>query len=142
MFGACAARVFSAAYHCVTFFVVDARFVDRFVDRAWQPSSRRFLCRDDGVQRIEADASPAVNHLDRAADQGGSVPMDPAPRAGKLPALRATFQHVAVKSDALLIVTEWRESVCPEFDTIHLDLRQPVDFDERNLYDLDSMMDM
>jgi UDPglucose 6-dehydrogenase len=38
-------------------------------------------------------------------------------------------------SDALLIVTEWRQFKSPDFDQIRTVLKQPVVFDGRNLYD-------
>lgn len=38
-------------------------------------------------------------------------------------------------SDALVIVTEWREFRSPDFDLIKSTLREPVIFDGRNLYD-------
>ena len=38
-------------------------------------------------------------------------------------------------SDALLVVTEWRQFKSPDFDQIKLTLKQPVVVDGRNLYD-------
>ncbi|HKE93007.1 MAG TPA: UDP-glucose/GDP-mannose dehydrogenase family protein [Povalibacter sp.] len=38
-------------------------------------------------------------------------------------------------ADALAIVTEWQEFRSPDFDTIKAELKQPVIFDGRNLYD-------
>jgi UDPglucose 6-dehydrogenase len=38
-------------------------------------------------------------------------------------------------ADALVIVTEWREFRSPDFDEIKAQLRVPVIFDGRNLYD-------
>jgi UDPglucose 6-dehydrogenase len=37
-------------------------------------------------------------------------------------------------ADALVIVTEWKEFRAPNFDAIKADLKQPVVFDGRNLY--------
>ena len=37
-------------------------------------------------------------------------------------------------ADALIIVTEWNEFRSPDFDRIKTDLKQPVIFDGRNLY--------
>jgi len=42
-------------------------------------------------------------------------------------------------ADALVIVTEWKQFRAPDFDLIKARLRQPVIFDGRNLYDLESM---
>ncbi len=40
-----------------------------------------------------------------------------------------------VGSDALLIVTEWRQFKSPDFDAIRTALKQPVVIDGRNRYD-------
>jgi UDPglucose 6-dehydrogenase len=45
-------------------------------------------------------------------------------------------------SDALLIVTEWRQFKSPDFDQIRSTLKQPVVFDGRNLYDPAMMKSM
>jgi len=45
-------------------------------------------------------------------------------------------------SDALLIVTEWRQFKSPDFDQIRTTLKQPVVFDGRNLYDPAAMAGM
>jgi len=42
-------------------------------------------------------------------------------------------------ADALLILTEWNEFRHPNFSRIHAELKQPVIFDGRNLYDPDLM---
>jgi len=44
------------------------------------------------------------------------------------------------RSDALLIVTEWRQFKSPDFDQIKQKLKQPIIIDGRNLYDL-ALMD-
>jgi UDPglucose 6-dehydrogenase len=49
---------------------------------------------------------------------------------------------VLKNADALVIVTEWNEFRTPNFTKIKSMLREPVIFDGRNLYDLDSMRDM
>lgn len=41
----------------------------------------------------------------------------------------------AAGADALVIVTEWKEFRTPEFEDLKKNLRQPVIFDGRNLYD-------
>jgi UDPglucose 6-dehydrogenase len=38
-------------------------------------------------------------------------------------------------SDALVIITEWKEFRSPDFDHIKASLKTPVIFDGRNLYD-------
>lgn len=42
-------------------------------------------------------------------------------------------------ADALVIVTEWKQFRCPDFDQIKSKLHAPVIFDGRNIYDLESM---
>jgi len=44
------------------------------------------------------------------------------------------------KADALLIATEWSVFRTPEFNKIKAALKEPVIFDGRNLYDLDTMV--
>jgi UDPglucose 6-dehydrogenase len=44
------------------------------------------------------------------------------------------------RSDALLVVTEWRQFKSPDFDSIKQKLKQPIIIDGRNLYDL-ALMD-
>jgi UDPglucose 6-dehydrogenase len=67
------------------------------------------------------------------------VAMQEAKRAfGDVPGLRLVADQAAVLqgSDALLIVTEWRQFKSPDFEQIKTALRQPVVIDGRNLYDL------
>ncbi len=45
-------------------------------------------------------------------------------------------------SDALIVVTEWKEFRNPDFDKIKKNLKAPVIFDGRNLYDLDKMNEL
>jgi len=45
-------------------------------------------------------------------------------------------------SDALIVVTEWRQFKSPDFDQIKQRLKQPLIFDGRNLYDPAVMRDM
>ena len=60
---------------------------------------------------------------------------------GNLPCLEfASSQSEALEgSDALVIVTEWKEFKSPEFDAISRVLRNPVIFDGRNLYEPELM---
>lgn len=44
-------------------------------------------------------------------------------------------EHALADSDALIIITEWKEFRTPDFDRIKSDLKQPVVFDGRNLYE-------
>jgi UDPglucose 6-dehydrogenase len=45
-------------------------------------------------------------------------------------------------SDALIIVTEWRQFKSPDFEQMRGTLKQPVVFDGRNLYDPSLMKDL
>ena len=38
-------------------------------------------------------------------------------------------------ADALVVVTEWKEFKCPDFEGMVAALKQPVVFDGRNLYE-------
>ena len=52
----------------------------------------------------------------------------------------ASSNYEAIKDvDALLIATEWSAFRNPDFDAMNSTMRQPIIFDGRNLYDLDSM---
>jgi UDPglucose 6-dehydrogenase len=44
-------------------------------------------------------------------------------------------EHALQGSEALILVTEWKEFRTPDFDRIKSELAQPVIFDGRNLYD-------
>ena len=59
---------------------------------------------------------------------------------GDLPGLTLVDGQAAAldSSDALIIVTEWRQFKSPDFDQIVKMLKQPVVFDGRNLYDPDA----
>ena len=63
---------------------------------------------------------------------------------GTLPGLGyAEHQAAALQgSDALLIVTEWRQFKSPDFEQMRALLKQPLIFDGRNLYDPELMKTM
>nr|WP_297527058.1 UDP-glucose/GDP-mannose dehydrogenase family protein [uncultured Roseateles sp.] len=44
-------------------------------------------------------------------------------------------EHALQDSDALILITEWKEFRTPDFDRIKAELKQPVVFDGRNLYE-------
>ncbi|ANH70954.1 UDP-glucose/GDP-mannose dehydrogenase family protein [Mitsuaria sp. 7] len=44
-------------------------------------------------------------------------------------------EHALSDSDALIVITEWKEFRTPDFDRIKTALKQPVVFDGRNLYE-------
>ena len=50
-----------------------------------------------------------------------------------------TMQSVLNQADALVIVTEWKAFRSPDFDALKQELRDPVIFDGRNLYEPEDM---
>lgn len=60
--------------------------------------------------------------------------------------LKPTFVHhrydAMRDADALVIVTEWQEFRTPDFDKVKALLKQPIIFDGRNLYNLDTMQEL
>lgn len=46
-----------------------------------------------------------------------------------------TYEAALAHADALIICTEWKNFRAPDFDLIKMQLKQPVIFDGRNLYD-------
>jgi UDPglucose 6-dehydrogenase len=90
--------------------------------------------------------APAVVVINRLLEAGASVRAhDPIalPNLRKLLGDRITYHESGYEAldgaDALVIATEWNEFRSPTFEEIHRRLRQPVIFDGRNLYSLDSM---
>jgi len=88
--------------------------------------------------------APALELIDLLIDAGASVrAFDPEAAVnvkklyGDTPKLELTdHQYEALKeADALLIATEWDLFRSPDFKTIVKELKQPVIFDGRNLYD-------
>lgn len=73
------------------------------------------------------------------------VAMDEAARVMKsVQGLEFVSSHAAALagSDALVIVTEWKEFKSPDFDAIRSTLRHPIIFDGRNLYAPELMASM
>jgi UDPglucose 6-dehydrogenase len=50
-----------------------------------------------------------------------------------------TMQSVLTQADALIIVTEWKEFRSPDFNLLKQELKDPVIFDGRNLYEPEDM---
>jgi UDPglucose 6-dehydrogenase len=83
---------------------------------------------------LSAGASVAV-HDPEALDNARSLLGD---RDGRITYHRINYE--ALKgADALIILTEWNEFRHPNFQRIRSELKQPVIFDGRNLYDPDLM---
>jgi UDPglucose 6-dehydrogenase len=51
-------------------------------------------------------------------------------------------EQVLAGSDALIVITEWKEFRTPDFSRIKAELKQPVIFDGRNLYEPATMMSL
>lgn len=92
--------------------------------------------------------APALAIIDELIKNGASVAAyDPEATANvrkqyaKTPALRlAPDMYDSLNgADALLIATEWAEFRSPDYDKIKEQLKAPVIFDGRNLYDLETM---
>ncbi|MCY1546874.1 UDP-glucose/GDP-mannose dehydrogenase family, UDP binding domain [compost metagenome] len=49
--------------------------------------------------------------------------------------LMGTKESALLHADALVIVTEWRDFKAPDFDFIKQELKDPVIFDGRNIFD-------
>lgn len=88
--------------------------------------------------------APSITVIEGLLRRGATVrAYDPVAMAEAARVLQATDgvqfaadQMAALKdSDALVIVTEWKEFKSPDFDAIRTMLRHPVIFDGRNLYE-------
>ena len=62
-------------------------------------------------------------------------------RLGKKIEYAKTAYDAIKNCDALIIVTEWNEFRNPDLEKVRGLLNEPVIFDGRNLYDLDTMQD-
>jgi UDPglucose 6-dehydrogenase len=49
--------------------------------------------------------------------------------------LTGTKEAALKNADALIIVTEWQSFRAPDFDLLHRQLKRPLIFDGRNLFD-------
>ena len=95
--------------------------------------------------------APSVNLIDELLQRGARVQaFDPVAMAGasarwqQQPGFVVCPDALAAVngSDALIVVTEWREFRSPDFAELTRRLRQPVIFDGRNLYDPDLMAEL
>jgi len=95
--------------------------------------------------------APSVNLIDELLQRGARVQaFDPVAMAGASARWQQQPGFVACKdpltaadgSDALIVVTEWREFRSPDFAELARRLRQPVVIDGRNLYDPDLMAEL
>ena len=87
--------------------------------------------------------APAVTVIQAALDAGASVVAYDPHATGSAREVFGdriaydTDAYAALRgADALLIFTEWNEFRSPDFEIMHRDLKQPLIFDGRNLYDL------
>ncbi|MCX7224206.1 MAG: UDP-glucose/GDP-mannose dehydrogenase family protein [Burkholderiales bacterium] len=95
--------------------------------------------------------APSVNLIDELLQRGAQVrAFDPAAMAGASARWRSQPGFVACRdplsategSDALIVVTEWREFRSPDFAELRSRLRRPVIIDGRNLYDPELMAEL
>lgn len=93
--------------------------------------------------------APAVTTINKLLEAGATVRAhDPIalPNLRKRLGDRVTYHESGYEAldgaDALVIVTEWNEFRSPTFDEIRRRLRQPVIFDGRNLYSLETMRNL
>ena len=95
---------------------------------------------------VDRSVVSCVVWLDGAPIGAGDAPLGPdagavRAEAEALGALVARLHFAASPrealrdADALVIVTEWKEFRSPDFDAIKSELKQPLIFDGRNLYD-------
>lgn len=90
--------------------------------------------------------APALYMIDYLLAEGATVSaFDPEamPNVKQLLGDKISYtenQYEALENaDALIIATEWNEFRTPEFEKIHVTLKNKVIFDGRNLFDLDDM---
>ena len=123
---------------------VVARFGDDLTGRQFAIWGLAFKPNTDDMR--EAPSRALIHELSR---RGATilaydpVAMSEAKRVlGDVPRLQFVDSPASAltRSDALLIVTEWRQFKSPDFDTIKQKLKQPIIIDGRNLYDL-ALMD-
>ena len=86
--------------------------------------------------------SPAITLCERFADAGASVvAFDPEARETARKALGDRIAYApgpyeaTEGADALVLVTEWNEFRHPDFERVKKQMRRPVLFDARNIYD-------
>lgn len=90
--------------------------------------------------------APALKIIQRLVDAGATVnAFDPeaienVKRYSGLNISYASSMNEATQgADALIIVTEWSEFRNPDFEVLRKNLKKPVIFDGRNMYDLEDM---
>lgn len=95
-----------------------------------------FKARTDDIRE-----SPALTMIDALLDAGAGVAAYDPQGLQNLAALygdRLTYADDAYAAlagcDGLLVLTDWDEFLCPDFDRIRQSLSRPVIFDGRNLY--------
>jgi UDPglucose 6-dehydrogenase len=95
--------------------------------------------------------APSVNLIDELLQRGAQVrAFDPAAMAGASARWQSQPGFVACRdplsatngSDAMIVVTEWREFRSPDFAELRSRLRRPVIIDGRNLYDPEQMAEL
>ncbi len=93
--------------------------------------------------------APSVVIIDKLLEQGATVSaydpvaMEEAHRDLGDRITYAKDEYEAVKgADALLVVTEWSEFRVPDFEEIKADLKAPIVFDGRNIFEIQRMAEL
>jgi UDPglucose 6-dehydrogenase len=124
------------------------RFTQRIKERFGSIADKKFALWGLAFKPDTDDTreSPAFRIIDYLLSEGASVSAyDPEATAnserryGSSVEFAQSAMHALSNADALVIATEWQEFRKPDFTKIKKELRQPIIFDGRNLYELQSM---
>src|SRR5690606_27046870 len=118
-----------------------ARFGSELSGRTFAPWGAALKPKTDDIRE-----APAVVTIERLLEAGAAVRAhDPQAlenlkrRFGNKVTYHASSYEALDSADALVIVTEWNEFRSPNFTEMQRRLKQPIIFDGRNLYSLESM---
>ena len=123
---------------------VRARFGDDLTGRRFAVWGVAFKARTDDIR--EAPALVLVEELLRAGAEVAVFDPEALDNARRVLGDRVVYAgsaHEALNgADALVVVTEWNEFRFPDFERIRDELKSPVVFDGRNLYDPRTMSEL
>ncbi|MFM7674656.1 MAG: UDP binding domain-containing protein [Synechococcus sp.] len=92
------------------------------------------------LEALWADGATVAAYDPKAAEEAERLYPE-ALAEGRL-TLAATKEEATEGADALLICTEWKRFIAPNFDQLGCALRQKLIFDGRNLYDPERLAEM
>lgn len=92
------------------------------------------------LEALWADGATVAAYDPKAADEAERL--YPAALADGRLTLAATKEEATEGADALVICTEWRRFMAPNFDLLGCALRQKLIFDGRNLYDPERLVEL